>query len=69
MVDWKRGGLMGAIPKALCGEAPKGQPMIRRENLEAVRVEAPKGQPRKHRPRTNRAVRRPMGEEPEKRRR
>ena len=67
--DWNRGGLVGAIPEALCGEAPKGQPVIRRENLEAVRVEAPKGQPRKHRPRTNRAVRRPMGEEPEKLRR
>ena len=28
---WKRGGLAGAIPEALCGEAPKGQPVIRRE--------------------------------------
>ena len=31
-------------------EAPKGQPMIRRENLEALCVEAPQGQPRNHRP-------------------
>ena len=46
--DWKRGGLIGAIPEALCGEAPKGHPMF-------------------HRRRTNRAVRRPMGEKPEKR--
>ena len=42
------GGLVGAIPEALCGEAPKGQPMTRGENLEAVSVEAPKGQPKKH---------------------
>ena len=26
----ERGGLVGAIPEALCGEAPKGQPVIRR---------------------------------------
>ena len=31
----KRGGLVGMIPEALCGEAPKGQPVIRRENLVA----------------------------------
>ena len=49
MVDGKRGSLVGAIPEALCGEAPKGQPMIRRENLEVVCVEAPEGQPRNHR--------------------
>ena len=46
----KRGGLGGKYPEALCGEAPKGQPEIRRENLEAVCAEAPQGQPRKHRP-------------------
>ena len=33
---------MGNNPEALCGEAPKGQPMSRRENLEAVCVEARK---------------------------
>ena len=32
----ERGGHVGAIPEALCGEAPKCQPMIRSERLEAV---------------------------------
>ena len=45
----RRGGLVGVIPRALCGEAPKGQPMIRGESLKAVCVEAPQGQPRIHR--------------------
>ena len=44
----KRGSLVGAIPEALSGEAPKGQPMISGKNLEAVSVEAPQGQPRNH---------------------
>ena len=37
------------FPEALCGEAPKGQPMIRSESPEAVCVEAPQGQPMIHR--------------------
>ena len=45
---WKRGGLVGLSPEALCEEAPKGQPMIRREHLVAVRVEDPQGHPRIH---------------------
>ena len=47
---WRRCGLAGMIPEALCGEAPQGQPMIRREPLVAVCVEAPQGQPGNHRP-------------------
>ena len=43
-----RGGLVGAIPEALCGEAPKGQPVIRREHLVTARVEDPKGHPMIH---------------------
>ena len=39
-----RGGLVGPSPEALNGEAPKGQPVIRREHLVAVRMEAPQGQ-------------------------
>ena len=52
-----RGGLVGLSPEALCGEAPKGQPLIRRESLVTVRVEDPQGQPmihgcrRQHKPR------------------
>ena len=42
-VCWKRGGLAGAIPEALCGEAPKGQPVDRRENPVTVSVEDPEG--------------------------
>ena len=42
MINGKRGGLAGAIPEALRGEAPKGQPMIRGETLKAVCVEARK---------------------------
>ena len=49
MANGKRGSLMGAIPEALCGEAPQGQSMIRGETLEVVSVEAPKGQPAIHR--------------------
>ena len=45
----KRGGFVGLNPEALCGEAPKGQPMIRSGSLEAVCVEAPEGQPMIHR--------------------
>ena len=45
---WKRGGLVGLSPEALCGEAPKGQPMIRRENLVTARVEDPEGHPMIH---------------------
>ena len=54
---------MGMIPEALCGEAPKGQPVIRRENLVAVGVEAPQGQPRIHRPHPKQPSTRPPGEE------
>ena len=55
---------MGFNPEALCGEAPKGQPEIRRGNIQAVCVEAPKGQPRNHRPRTRKPHnKRPTGEE------
>ena len=36
MTKGKRGSLEGAIPEALHGEAPKGQPMIRGENLKAA---------------------------------
>ena len=46
----RRGGLVGLSPEALCGEAPKCQPMIRSESLKAVCVEAPQGQPRKQDP-------------------
>ena len=54
-VVWKRGGLVGVIPKALYGEAPKGQSMIHRERLMTVRVEDQKGQPmiHRHRPKKN----------------
>ena len=45
----RRGGLVGVIPRALCGEAPKGQPMIRSESLKAVCVEDPQGHPMIHR--------------------
>ena len=62
MTNGKRGGLAGAIPEALCGEAPKGQLMIRRGNLEADCVEAPKGQPRNHRRCPRRVIGRPTGE-------
>ena len=68
MASGKRGGLTGAIPEALSGEAPKGQPMIRGETLKAVCVEAPKGQPRNHRHRPRQIMGRPMGEEEEGRR-
>ena len=44
----KRGGLVGMIPEALCGEAPKGQPVIRREHLVPVGGEDPKGHPMIH---------------------
>ena len=43
-----RGGLVGAIPEALCGEAPKGQPVIRSEHLVTVSVDDPKGHPMIH---------------------
>ena len=45
------------VPEALCGEAPKGQPVIRRERLMTDRVEDPQGHPmihgcpRQHKPR------------------
>ena len=42
----ERGGLVGPSPEALCGEAPKGQLMIRRENLAAVSGEDPQGHPK-----------------------
>ena len=45
----RRGSLVGVILGALCGEAPKGQPMIRSESLKAVCVEAPQGHPMIHR--------------------
>ena len=43
-----RGGFAGLRPEALCGEAPKGQPVIRREHLVTVGVEDPKGHPMIH---------------------
>ena len=64
--NWKRGGLMEAIPEAFCQEAPKGQPVIRRETLVAVSVEAPKGQPRNHRRHPKQVILRPTGEEEER---
>ena len=57
----KRGSLAGAIPEALCWEAPKVQPMIRGETLEAVCAEAPKGLPWIHRRKSQR-VSRPIWE-------
>ena len=42
------GGLVGMSPKALCVEAPKGQPVIRSESLKAVGGEDPKGHPMIH---------------------
>ena len=63
----ERGGLVGLNPEALCGEAPKGQPMIRSESLEVVCVEAPQGQPMNHRPRPRQPRNNPTVEE-EKRR-
>ena len=63
----RRGGLVGPSPEALCGEAPKGQPVIRRESLVVVCVEAPQGQPMIHRPHPRQVVRRPMREEPGRR--
>ena len=65
--EFERGGLAGAIPEALCGEAPEGQPMTRGENLEVVCVEAPQGQPMNHRPK-NQHVSRPTGNRRENRR-
>ena len=59
-----RGGLVGAIPEALCGEAPKGQPVIRREHLMTARVEDPEGHPMIHgcrRPRNAKAKRETKG--------
>ena len=44
----RRGGLVGSSPEALCGEAPKGQPVIRSENLATVRGEDPQGHPMIH---------------------
>ena len=58
----KRGSLVGAIPEALRGEAPKGQPMIHGETLAAVCVEATEGQPRNHRRHPRQVMGRPMGE-------
>ena len=58
-----RGSLRGLNPEALCGEAPKGQPMIRRETLEAVHGEAPKGQPRNHGCRAKQLETKPRGKE------
>ena len=49
MTNGKRGSLVGNNPEALRWKAPKGQPMIRGENLLDVCVEAPQGQPRNHR--------------------
>ena len=45
---WKRGGLVGLSPEALCEEAPKGHPMIRREHLVTVGGEDPEGHPMIH---------------------
>ena len=66
MMRGKRGGLTGAIPEALHGEAPKGQPMIRGETLEVVCVEAPEGQPRNHRRHPRQVMFRPTGEKEER---
>ena len=55
------------IPEALCGEAPKGQPMIRRETLVAVCVEAPEGQPMNHGPHPRKQPGRvPKGNQPKR---
>ena len=43
-----RGGFVGLSTEALCGEAPEGQPVIRRENLVTVGVEDPQGHPMIH---------------------
>ena len=65
---WKRGGLPGLFPGALCGEAPKGQPEICGGNIEAVCVEAPKGQTMSHRRNTRQQLfKGPSGKEPEER--
>ena len=48
MVNGKRDSLVGAIPEALCGEAPEGQPVIRRENHVTVGGEDPEGHPMIH---------------------
>ena len=61
-----RGSLRGLNPEALCGEAPKGQPVIRRENLEAVNGEAPKGQPRNHGCQAKQLETKPRGKELER---
>ena len=42
----------GFQPRGPLRGGPKGQPMIRRENIEALRGDAPQGQPRNHRPRS-----------------
>ena len=69
MANGKRGNLVGAIPEALCVEAPEGQSMIRGENLEAVCVEAPQGQPRNHRHHPKQVMGGPTGERREKEKR
>ena len=67
MAKGKRGSLAGAIPEALYGEAPKGQPMIRGETLKAVCAEAPQGQPMIHRRHPMQVMCRPTGETEERR--
>ena len=62
-----RGSLVGSFPDALHGEAPKGQPKNRGENLEAVRVEAPQGHPRNHRRQRKQHNRRPVGRKEQER--
>ena len=58
----------GSDPRGPLRGGPKGQPMIRRENLKAVCAEAPQGQPRKHRPHPRKQHSRvPRGKKPEKR--
>ena len=53
--------------EALHGEAPKGQPMILGETLEAVCVEAPEGQPVIRRRHTRKQLNKvSTGKEPER---
>ena len=46
--EWETRRPRGPEPRGPCGEAPKGQLMIRSESLKALCVEAPQGQPMIH---------------------
>ena len=61
-----RGGLVGLNQEALCGEDPKGQPMIRREYREVVYAGALKGHPMIHRRNTRHRMPRPTEGKAEK---